>query len=156
MSIASYNDKVQEIRSHAIECLQEIALYKDIRTAETYDLHNEIFNQSYYIVGYAQAQEWIGSDAFRMISDIQTAERDNFGTNNTKLDNAEVVANHWAYWTGFDLIAECHQEVIDGIYDIIVECTNDRDLSRLYDLYSDDDDLRHALEMRGIKLAESY
>jgi hypothetical protein len=120
MSIASYNDKVSEIRSFAIDSLKEIALYKDIRHEETYDLHNTIFNESYYMIGYAECQEWIGNDAFRMIGDIQEAERNAFGEVHSKLDNAEKVANSWAYWTGHDVIGECHQEVIDGLYDLIV------------------------------------
>lgn len=154
--MTTYNDKINEIRSFAIDRLMEIAHHKDIRHEETYDLHNIIFNESYYIVGYYQAQQWIGSDAFRMIGDIQEAEKNAFGENHAKLDNAEVVANHWAYWQGHDIIGECHQEVIDTLHELIITCDNDRDLKALHNLYSDDEDLKHACEMRALKLAESH
>ena len=105
------------LRAFAIDRLREIGQYKNLFTEDVYDLHNQIFNEDYYIVGYYQAQQWIGSDAFQMIGDIQQFERDNLGECHTKLDNAETVANHWVYWQGQELIQEAYDHVIESLGD---------------------------------------
>jgi len=113
--MTTYQDKINEIKAHAIERLTEIAEYKNIAREDVYDLHNVIFNEDYYIVGYYKAQQWIGADAFRMIGDIQEAEELHHGEKNTTLDNAETVANHWAYWIGLDIIQEAYDQVLDSL-----------------------------------------
>ena len=115
--MTTYNDKINELRAFAIDRLREIGQYKNLFTEDVYDLHNQIFNEDYYIVGYYQAQQWIGSDAFQMIGDIQQFERDNLGECHTKLDNAETVANHWVYWQGQELIQEAYDHVIESLGD---------------------------------------
>ena len=59
-------NKEQEIKEFCIQRLQEIADYneEDFKDMCTSELHNEIFNTDYYIVGRYQAKEWLGADAF--------------------------------------------------------------------------------------------
>ena len=42
------------------------------------DLHHELFNTDYYIVGTYQAEQWLGDYAFDAIGEIQKYEEDNF------------------------------------------------------------------------------
>ena len=68
--------KRQEIIEFAKDRIEEIYDYdKDkVSTDNTYDLHHEIFNSDYYIIGRYQAKQWLGSDAFDCIYEIQEYE----------------------------------------------------------------------------------
>ena len=76
--MTTYQDKKREIKEYCIERLKEIAEHmdtQDFRDAYVSDLHHEIFNTDYYIVGRYQAKEWMGADAFDMIGDVQEYEK---------------------------------------------------------------------------------
>ena len=81
------------------------------------DLHHEIFNTDYYIVGRYQAKQWMGEHAFDMIGDIQEYENMHFGEIHTDLSEPEQVVNMWAYVEGWQIIDECYQEVYDSLDD---------------------------------------
>ena len=70
------------------------------------DLHHEVFNMDYFIIGYYQAETWLKSNIgiFAAIGIIQDFENFNFGEVNTNLDNSESVVNMLAYIAGQDLI----------------------------------------------------
>lgn len=111
-------DKQKEIRDFCIERLKEIAEHMDIqdfRDAYVSDLHHEIFNTDYYIVGRYQAKEWMGADAFDMIGDVQEYEKANFGEVHTDLSEPEQVVNMWVYVEGWEIIDECYREVYDSL-----------------------------------------
>ena len=118
MSIyVTYQQKKQEIREFCIERLQEIADYdtNDFKGNFVSDLHNEIFNTDYYIVGRYQAKQWMGEDAFDMIGDVVEYERDYFGEITTDLSEPESVLNMWVYVQGWELINECFEEVCEAL-----------------------------------------
>lgn len=74
----TYQQKKQEIKDFCLERLREIAEYmdnQDFRDSYVSDLHNDIFNTDYYIIGHYQAKEWMGADAFDMIGDVQEMRR---------------------------------------------------------------------------------
>lgn len=65
------------------------------------DLHNEVFNTNYYIVGTATAKEALEQyGVFNAIEEIQTYEKDNFGEVYTDLGDPEKVANMLYYILG--------------------------------------------------------
>ena len=65
------------------------------------DLHNEVFNTNYYIVGTAIAKEALEQyGVFNAIEEIQTYERDNFGEVYTDLGDPKKVANMLYYILG--------------------------------------------------------
>ena len=113
--MTSYNEKITELKQFAIDRMKEINEYKDITRDDSYELFNEIFNTSYYIIGYAKCEEWIGRDTFRMISDIQESEELHFGESTTKLDSSERLVNSWVYWIGYEIFDECYKAVIDEL-----------------------------------------
>ena len=71
------------------------------------ELHNDCFNQDYYIIGYYQASEWLkthGIDAFEAIQYVIDYENYHFGEVNTKI-NSESIVNMYAYIKGEELLS---------------------------------------------------
>ena len=112
-------NKEREIKEFCIERLKEIADYqgKDFIDMCTSDLHHEIFNTDYYIIGRYQAKEWLGADAFDCIGDIQEYENLHFGESHTDFGNSEAVANMYVYVVGREIIEECFEQVCDELED---------------------------------------
>ena len=116
----TYQEKQKEIKDFCIERLEEIADYmkiEDFKNAYVSDLHHDIFNTDYYIIGTYQAKQWIGADAFDMIGDIQEYEKDNFGELYTDLSCPESVVNMWVYIQGYEIIEECFDQVCEDLSD---------------------------------------
>lgn len=70
------------------------------------DLHNEIFNMDYFIVGYYHAEQWLikHTGIFAAIKMIQDYEKINFGEVTTNLSNSENVCNMVVYIIGEDIL----------------------------------------------------
>ena len=114
----TYQDKQNESKTFCLDRLREIADYcgaEDFRDYDVSDLHNDIFNTDYYIVGRYQAKQWMGSDAFDMIGDVQEYEKGNFGEVYTDLSEPESVVNMWVYVQGWEYIHECYETVRDEL-----------------------------------------
>ncbi len=94
--------KQDEIREHAIDRL------KDLKGSNIYgaDLHNEIYNNDYYIIGTYQAKQWCGAETFNIIETIRGYEQDNFGEVNTDFSDPEKVVNMYAYIVGETVLQE--------------------------------------------------
>ena len=82
------------------------------------DLHHELFNADYYIIGYYQAEQWLKEhdvSVFGGIEFVQDYERENFGDDAVQTyDNAEKLVNMIVYIIGEELIyhEEYHKELI--------------------------------------------
>jgi hypothetical protein len=68
------------------------------------DLHNELYNIDYFIVGTRKAEDFLGH-AFRAIDTVKKYEIDNFGEMNTEID-PEKIANMLAYIIGEDILLQ--------------------------------------------------
>ena len=110
--MAYYDDltyKRSEIKEYLEDRVKELKKYsKDEYNTLVKDgeLHNEIFNTDYYIIGTYEAKEWLGDQAFDVIGIIKEYEENNFGEVTTELDNPERVVNMYVYIVGEDLISE--------------------------------------------------
>ena len=73
------------------------------------DLHNELFNTDYFIIGYYQAEQWLINNPgiFAAIEEIRQYEKDNFGEVNTDFSSSEKVVNMYAYIKGEEILADC-------------------------------------------------
>ena len=93
---------------------------------EISELHNQIFNEDYYIVGYYQAEQWLGTDTFQCIGEIKDYEEMNFGESHTDFSSSEAVVNMYVYVVGEKIIQECFDEVIDGLVDkqLTLDCSS--------------------------------
>lgn len=110
MTTRTTTTQLQDVINHAIDGVQDwIDWGQEVPTDE---VHQRLFNEDYFIIGYYQAEQWLLKDSiFEAIGKIQEYENFNFGEVTTKLDNSETVANMLAYIKGEEVLREC--EVLD-------------------------------------------
>ena len=113
---------IQELKDYTIEGLE----YLKGTNPEASEVHHEIFNTDYFIIGYAAAEEWLDKNvgSFEAIRTIQEYEKFNFGEVNTDLSSSENVCNMYTYIKGEEILNES------------------KTLSRLWDRKLDDEDLQ--------------
>ena len=91
----------QEARERIIECL------KDGYSGYYCDLHNEVFNTSYYIVGTHEAKKALEEyGVWDAIDKVREYETDNFGEVYTDLSNPEKLVNMLYYIIGEEVLRE--------------------------------------------------
>jgi hypothetical protein len=96
----------QDAKERIIECL------KDGFDGYYCDLHHEVFNTNYYIIGTHEAKEALEEyDVFEAIKKVQTYEKDHFGEVYTDLSNPEKLINMLFYIIGEEVL----YEMMDGI-----------------------------------------
>lgn len=92
-----------ELVNYAIDYLRE-------NTPDCYgcDLHNEIFNSDYYIIGRYDAEQWLTNNGgiFNLIDDVKEYEEDNFGEVNTNLSEPENIVNMVVYIYGEEILSK--------------------------------------------------
>jgi len=76
------------------------------------DLHHEVFNEDYYIIGYYQANGWLklhDVDAFKAIAYVIEQEYNHFGESSLEPQdiNAERIVNLLVYFAAFDIMPDC-------------------------------------------------
>ena len=92
--------KKDEIRQHAIEAIN------DLKGSNIHgcDMHNEVFNTDYYIIGTYKAKQWLGDHVFDVIDTIKEYEQENFGDVNTDFSDPEKVVNMYVYSVGEEVL----------------------------------------------------
>jgi hypothetical protein len=91
----------EEARERIIECL------KDGFDGYYCDLHHEVFNTDYYIIGTHEAKEaLIEYDVWEAIEKVQTYEKENFGEIYTDLSDPEKLVNMLFYVVGEEVLWE--------------------------------------------------
>ena len=106
------NAKHEEMRREAIADIIETleSGYSDYYC----DLHNEVFNTDYYIIGTWQAKEALNEYGFDAIETVQDYEESNFGEVYTDISNPEKLVNMLYYIIGEEVISEmCDIEAFD-------------------------------------------
>ena len=74
------------------------------------DLHNEVFNTDYYIIGTYEAEQALEQyGTFEAIRKIREYENDNFGEVLTDLSNPEKIANMLYYIIGNEAIQDLYE-----------------------------------------------
>ena len=69
-------------------------------------LHNELFNEDYYIIGHWEARQWLKKhdvDAFEAIAYVRDNEMAEFGEMSIDI-TPESVVNAFVYWYSMDLV----------------------------------------------------
>ena len=107
------NKKEKEMRLEAREAI--IETLKDGYSGYYCDLHNEVFNMDYYIIGIDKAKRALNEyGIWDAIDKIQKYEKDNFGeiyTYGTTLNDPEKLVNMLYYIIGEEVL----YEMMDGI-----------------------------------------
>ncbi len=96
--------KKEEIKEHFNDHI--INYDKEWIESNSDDLHHEIFNTDYYIIGTYQAKKWLGDMAFEVINHIKDYEQSNFGEVYTDLSDPERVVNMYTYIIGEEIVAD--------------------------------------------------
>jgi len=92
----------KEMASDLVSRLSEVIEYP-VRTEE---LHNQFYNQDYFIIGYFDAEQWLSKypGIFNAIEVIKEYEQSNFGEVSTDLSCSEKVCNMFTYIIGEELL----------------------------------------------------
>ena len=102
--------KDQEMREEARDAIVEAL--ENGYSGYYCDLHNEVFNTDYYIIGTYRAKEALNEyDVFEALEKVQTYEKDNFGEVYTDLSDPEKLINMLYYIIGEEVLSE----MMDGI-----------------------------------------
>lgn len=103
-----HNDKHNEMKQEAIEAI--IEALEDGYSGYYCDLHNEVFNTDYYIIGTYRAKEALREyDVFDAIELVQTYEKEQFGEIYTDLSDPEKLINMVYYIIGDEVIGEMYE-----------------------------------------------
>ncbi len=99
------NTKHNEMKAEAIESI--IEALEDGYTGYYCDLHNEVFNMDWYIIGTEEAKDALREyDVFDAIELVQNYEKETFGEVYTDLSNPEKLINMVWYIIGDEVIGE--------------------------------------------------
>lgn len=110
--------KRDEMIHEALEAIKEAL--QDGYSSHYSDLHNEVFNTDYYIIGTHQAKEALKAyDVFDALEEVQTYERDNFGEIYTDLSDPEKLVNMVYYIIGEEVLSELQS--FNDYYDCIAD-----------------------------------
>ena len=102
--------KEKAMREQALEAI--IEALENNYSGYYCDLHNEIFNSYYYIVGNYKAREALKEyDVFKAIKKVTEYEKDNFGQVYTDLSDPEELI----YVLVYIISEEVLYEIMDGI-----------------------------------------
>lgn len=131
------NKKHEEMKLEAIEdimeCLENYSGYYC-------DLHNEVFNTDYYIIGTYQAKEKLKEyGVFEAIGLVQNFEMENFGGVYTDLSDPEKLINMVYYIIGDDVICEMMEDIPefdDNWNNVADDETNKKIIEGMKELYN--------------------
>lgn len=115
-----------------MECLEDYTGYYC-------DLHNEVFNTDYYIIGINRAKEVLKEyDVFEAIDLVQDYEKENFGEIFTDLSDPEKLINMVYYIIGDEVIGEMYQieEFEDNWNESADEETNGKIIKAMKEMYN--------------------
>ena len=100
-----YNKKHEQMKQEAIEAI--IEALEDGYSGYYCDLHNEVFNTDYYIIGTYEAKEALKEyDVFDAIELVQEYEKFHFGEVYTELHKPEKLINMVYYIIGDEVICD--------------------------------------------------
>ena len=97
--------KYEEIKSHFEDFIND-ENNKDFIKDNLEDLHHEIFNIDFYIIGRYKAKQWLEDQVFEIINFIKEYEQDNFGKVNTDFSEPEAVVNMYTYIIGEEIVSD--------------------------------------------------
>mgnify|MGYP001181743361 CR=1 FL=1 len=74
------------------------------------EIHNIVFNEDYFIIGYYKAEKWLinkGTNyTFEVLGYVLEKEKEMYGEIKTVFDNAETLVNHYVYWIGYEVVQD--------------------------------------------------
>ena len=93
-----------------IKAVKTVISYPGEKLFDGHELHQQAFNEDYYIIGYYQAEQWLKKhdvSVFEAINFVQDYEREMFGADAVRgYDNAETLVNMLVYIVGEEITQE--------------------------------------------------
>lgn len=106
----AHNNMHEEMKKEAVEAI--IEMLKGGYDGYYCDLHNEVFNTDYYIIGTNQAKAALRAyDVFEAIELVQNYEKEQFGEIYTDLSDPEKLINMVYYIIGDEVIGEMYNSI---------------------------------------------
>lgn len=118
------NKTRQELSSLIIDAIND----ERLNDKPVSEIHNEVFNTDYFIIGNYQAEQWLIANGgiFNAIEIIKDYEQDNFGEVNTDFSEPERVCNMLVYILGEEIInnlkviqdnwdSECNADILEEL-----------------------------------------
>lgn len=131
----NYNTKHTEMKVEAIADIIE-ALENDY-SGYYCDLHNEVFNTDYYIIGNYQAKKALNEyDVFEAIEVVQDYEKSNFGEIYTDISDPEKLINMLYYIIGEEVIFEIDEVINEFWNEEATEENNKKIIEALKKMYN--------------------
>ena len=128
--MSTYNFSKQEMIEDILEYLEN--------TGGVYgcDLHSEVFNTDYYIIGTTQAKEVLESyGVFDALNKVQTYEIYEFGEVTTDLSDPEKLANMLYYIESEEYLYSLEGEISDIINEYWGDELPEKDIKKLIELF---------------------
>tara|TARA_R100001530_G_C4240975_1_gene135276 strand:- start:214 stop:609 length:396 start_codon:yes stop_codon:yes gene_type:complete len=104
--------KREEIKQYIIDNINDYEL------TDADELHHELFNADYYLIGIYACERWLLdgklNNTFEVINYIKEYEQSNFGEVTTDLSSSESVVNMYAYIIGEEILSEIDLYNYDG------------------------------------------
>ena len=104
------NYKKNEIKEYFNNCLEDYDNETLEQLIKDNELHYEIFNTDYYLIGTYKAKKWLSDKVFDVIEFIKEYEQDNFGEVSTDFSDAEKVVNMYVYIIGEEIVNNYYEE----------------------------------------------
>tara|TARA_R100001443_G_scaffold89813_1_gene96349 strand:- start:683 stop:1066 length:384 start_codon:yes stop_codon:yes gene_type:complete len=104
-----------ELKEYILDRVQDYDTETIAKLTRDNELHHELFNTDYYIIGYYQCEQWLKEhniSVFEGIEFVQNYERNQFGVEAVQTyDNAEKLVNMITYIIGEELIYTMQDEI---------------------------------------------
>ena len=97
--------KYDEIKEYAIDTLKENVKYdKEYLNKDISEIHFDLFNSDYYLIGYYECRKWLKDEVFNVIECIKEYEEFNFGEVTTDLSDPFKLLNMLVYILGEEFL----------------------------------------------------
>ena len=108
--------KENEIKEYAETQIKEYLEYdKDYLNNDISEIHHDLFNTDYYIIGRYKAERWMENRVFEIIDVVKEYEEMNFGELTTDITEQEHLLNMYVYIVGEHIL----QDVINDIKETV-------------------------------------
>jgi hypothetical protein len=96
--------QIEELVDYTIEGLEHLKGTEP----EADEVHHHLFNTDYYIIGIAEAKQWLENNVgvFEAINEIQQYEKWQFGETTTDITCPEKVVNMYVYIKGQEILQD--------------------------------------------------
>ena len=101
--------KYDEIKAHFDDYISDLTDKEIIENID--DLHHDVFNTDYYIIGRYEAKQWLGDEVFNIIEIIKEYEQFNFGEIHTDFSEPEKIVNMYVYIIGEEIVQDYRDQL---------------------------------------------